>query len=514
MIPQLPYKDILSSAGIFLALAIVFGLIYSQSVLFTSNQNQYFLHGLATAKFGFLEHDWLANTLDPTPVFSFLVNWTYRIFNSGIPFYVYYVLLLAAYLYALIGISRSLFDFRDRYKTLIYLVMLLTIHSAALRVTLASLMGDEWTYLLEGGLAGQRILGEVFQPSSFGIFLIISIYLFLMNYRMMAVIALALAAIMHPTYLLSAGSLVLSFMVLVYQEEKSVKKALQIGIFAFILILPILIYVATSFRSSGPDLASQAQRILVRFRIPHHAQVSDWWNVTAFIQIMIMLIGIWIVRHSRLFTILVIPFALGAVLTIIQIITKIDAIALLFPWRISSILVPLSTSIILAYCVSNIPGKNQTTWEKYHLPIIALSSVVCIFLMVIGTVRFELEQRTAVFAKEHDLFKYLEKSKTSGDIYLVPTKMQEFRLATGAPIFVDFKSIPYQNKEVLEWYRRMQRTIRFYNEERAACGLLADFHRDEGITHVVIETGGKEIDCIFLKERYSDEHYQVFEFTN
>jgi hypothetical protein len=98
--------------------------------------------------------------------------------------------------------------------------------------------------------------------------------------------------------------------------------------------------------------------------------------------------------------------------------------------------------------------------------------------MVIGTVRFELEQRATVFAKEHDLFKYVENSKTSGDIYLIPTKMQEFRLSTGAPIFVDFKSIPYQYDEVLEWYRRMRRAIRFYNE-RGNCGLLAEFHQNE-----------------------------------
>jgi hypothetical protein len=140
--------------------------------------------------------------------------------------------------------------------------LLLTIHSAALRVTLASLIGDEWTYLLEGGLAGQRILGEVFQPSSFGIFLIISIYLFLIDYRILALIALALAASVHPTYLLSAGSLVLSFMVLVYQEERSVNKALQIGVIAFILVLPILIYVATSFRSSE--------------QIWHHRRKESW----------------------------------------------------------------------------------------------------------------------------------------------------------------------------------------------------------------------------------------------
>src|SRR5690606_30750604 len=78
----------------FLLLTLVFSTAYTQSPLFTSNQNQYFLHGLAHAGYGYLHEDWLANTLDPTPVFSYLVEITYRIFQSPGVFLLIYALLL------------------------------------------------------------------------------------------------------------------------------------------------------------------------------------------------------------------------------------------------------------------------------------------------------------------------------------------------------------------------------------------------------------------------------------
>jgi len=174
--------------------------------------------------------------------------------------------------------------------------------------------------------------------------------------------------------------------------------------------------------------------------------------------------------------------------------------------------VPISTSIILAYCVSFIAEKCRSTWEKNQKLSVVLSLAVCAVLIAAGMIRFELELHNQALVDEHGLFSYVKHTKTPGDVYLVPTKMQEFRLATGAPIFVDFKAIPYQDKEVLEWNRRMQLVTRFYNEERAACGSLAEFHQEEGVTHLVMETGRKEIDCIFLKETYLDDHYRVFKF--
>ena len=59
-------------------LAAVFAVAYTQSPLYFSNQNQYFVQGLADGGHGHLAADWLANTRDPTPVFSALVTVAYR----------------------------------------------------------------------------------------------------------------------------------------------------------------------------------------------------------------------------------------------------------------------------------------------------------------------------------------------------------------------------------------------------------------------------------------------------
>src|SRR5947209_7161119 len=97
----------LLAAGLFLLGGALFALAYCQAPLFYSNQNQYFLHGMAQAGEGLLREDWLANTRDPTPIFSGLVAVT----ASHLPlwtFHVYYGLLMGAYAAAMLGLFVAL----------------------------------------------------------------------------------------------------------------------------------------------------------------------------------------------------------------------------------------------------------------------------------------------------------------------------------------------------------------------------------------------------------------------
>lgn len=105
---------------------------------------------------------------------------------------------------------------------------------------------------------------------------------------------------------------------------------------------------------------------------------------------------------------------------------------------------------------------------------------------------------------------FVRDTRRSGDVYLVPTKMQDFRLETGAPIYVDFKSIPYAPDEVLEWRRRVLRADRFYREKDEACEALESL-ANEGVTHVVSETGDPVNGCDRLIEIYADRDYAVSE---
>jgi hypothetical protein len=90
--------------------------------------------------------------------------------------------------------------------------------------------------------------------------------------------------------------------------------------------------------------------------------------------------------------------------------------------------------------------------------------------------------------------------------------MQDFRLETGAPVYMDFKSIPYKDRDVLEWYRRYQLADRLYIE--ADCGLLAELGATEGVTSVIIESGSKLEACEFLTRIYEDPYYSLYELPS
>jgi hypothetical protein len=101
------------------------------------------------------------------PVFSGLVFLTYKIFHTQILSYLYYALLMGVYLFSMFGIMDMLFDLRkSKARTLAFTALFFAFHSAALRFVLSRGVDADATFLFEGGVAGQRILGQVFQPST------------------------------------------------------------------------------------------------------------------------------------------------------------------------------------------------------------------------------------------------------------------------------------------------------------------------------------------------------------
>lgn len=74
-----------------------------QSRLFSSNQNSYFLVGLARAGYGCLSNDWMATRTDHVPVFSWLVS-TVHTYGGHWMFYVLFCAMVALYLVSLSAI--------------------------------------------------------------------------------------------------------------------------------------------------------------------------------------------------------------------------------------------------------------------------------------------------------------------------------------------------------------------------------------------------------------------------
>ena len=502
--------------------AALFTLAYAQSPLYTSNQNQYFLHGLARAGFGFLSEDWLVSTLDPTPIFSKFIEISWRLIPWQPVFYLYYAILAGIYLFSILGIANQLWGFATHTQRWLYLSLLVILHSAALRYLIVNLFGQNWDYLLDGGVAGQRLLGTVLQPSTFGVFLVLSIYLFTRTQKYWAILCLLVATTFHPTYLLSAGVLTAVYMGITFWETREIRAPLALGLLALIGVSPILWNTLTTFGGTSPDMTAQARNILVEFRIPHHAIIAEWFDASVLVKLGFIGLGLFLLSRrnqqvkvtsdvtvtspAKLFHIILWPALIASAVTLLHVITDDVILALLFPWRLSTWLVPLSLSVIAGWLANW--AFRRFYLERYSRWVLASSLAAALIFAILGMVKFSTLWEEKHTAPDRPMMTYVDANKKSGDIYLIPIDMQDFRLETGASVYTEFKSIPYKDSEVLEWRRRVELARKFYAKPR--CKKALEWSEQEGFTHFILPVDHDITDCKQLEAVYQDDAYGVF----
>lgn len=472
----------------------LFSLAHIQSQLFTSNQNTYFLKGLATAGYGYLSGDWLAQQTDNIPVFSWLVSAVYSHFQFY-AFYMIHAALAWIYAYSLITITRTAFQGMDRRFALAFWIFyfLFALFNVA--------EPNPIHHALFDGLAGQYVLGNILQPSAFGVFLIASIALFLRGNSLFgllcSILCIVIATTFHPTYTPSSLQLMLcyTFVVLLKKHERKTKMlAIVIIIFGVILIVPTLVYIFRSFSPSSLSSLAKAQQILVNERIPHHARVDIWFKPTAILQIGFF--SLWLIYsyklHKVLFFILLALSSLGAILTIAQFTSGNLTLALSFPWRVSVIIFPIASSIALMsasyfvavfinYIVRKISIRIINITYYINITFIALTALI--FMYGIGKTYLNIRQDIHT-----DTEKFVNNTKERWHVYLIPVEDENFRLSTGAPIFVDYKSHPYRDDEIIDWHKRIEIARRVYTSKTnyEFQTAIADAAALGGVTHVVL----------------------------
>jgi len=494
---QLPGLKTIAS----LAAYLLFAGAYYQLPLFSFNQNTYFLSGLAHAGYGYLSADRLAGQTDHILVFSTIVSLVHT-HGSHWVFYVMLCGLAMVYAASLQAIAARTSEATSRiHETAIFFALFTLIHCAWVLNLFANLLPGLWRVaprfqllatLSTEGMAGQYILGPYLQPSAFGVLLITSLAFFVYGREYIAILCAVAAATVHPTYILHAGILTAAFMTVLLSEKRTLIAA-KVGILAVVVIAPILLYVAILFHSSSPVLLTEAQTILVDVRIPHHAQLSVWFSKHSCIQLAIVLLGIGLsYRRGRLFYVLVLCTTASIGLTILQVVFDSPGLALLFPWRLSTWMVPTCATITIGAVAASIAKAI----DRCSPPRLVQSVGVCFFWLsfaFLAETCFLGAKRTisAALAEPHDdVVSYAKANACLGQTYLVPLEYEGFRLASGLPIFVDWKSHPYREAEVCEWYDHLQYAKAFYQAERSddAAAALASIQRIARITHVIVET--------------------------
>lgn len=452
-------------------------------------------------------------------------------------FYAYYILILGLYFHSLLGIARFCEPALNEkpLARLAFVTLFIAIHAGILRLASATLFGVDYPWYFQAGVAGQYLLGFGLQPSVCGVFLLASIHAFLRDRPWLAATLACLAATLHSTYLLAAAMLMLAYQIILLRD-KNIKKALLLGPFALALVAPVVIYNLISFAPTSAGGFAEAQWILAHFRIPHHAEVARWLDGIALAQVVWIVAGVFLVRRTKLSMIMIVVFVLSLLLTLLQFTTDIDTLALLFPWRTSALLVPLATTIVLAKLIAVL--ANRTGLESYPM----IGRAVCwtvlgaVFAGGLAISYFGLGYRT-----NHDELPLLEFVRAERSVrlrgegkvlvpvewpkldtgkrgaastnftpapragksgHLIAIDLQRFRLDTGAPIYVDFKSIPYKDTDVLEWHRRLRWAHDVYTNHRWNEKETQEKLSKAGIRFVV--TKGKE-------EIFGLEWHRVFQ---
>ncbi len=485
----------ISFSIVLLGIALLFGLAHSQHPLYSTNQNTYFLHGLTGIGESLLHEDVLAQGTDPTPVFSRLVHLTARWGHTSL-FYIYYLIILGLYAISLVGIVRQVKSpLTSRQQVWLFFTFLIIVHSYIFHKLLSP---------LQTGLADQYVLGKVFQPSVFGVFLFVSVWLYLDRRPIGACLAAGMSVVFHPTYALTATSLILAYG-LVSWKDHVVRRRLIVGIgLLAVLAIPLMIMLWRQFQPTSPELFSRVSSVLINERIPHHADPGYWFGFGSVVRLIIVGAGIWLVRRTPLGRIMLIVAAIGAALSVWQMVTDSPRLALLFPWRASVVLVPIAAAVLLADCTIRF-----LDWLKRKRPVVPMTQICLLVMFVLAAVGVGRFVYLGWVSEEPTdaLHRQVRSTRRPGQVYLIPTRWQDFRLATGTPVYVDHKSHPYVDVEVLAWHARLTAAERFYANR--SCELLDSLRQFGGVTHVVFENTGSAPPCPGLEFTWTDGDYSI-----
>ena len=458
---------------LYLILSILFAITIQQFPFFKGN-SLHLLHAIKDFDSNKLQEDWIANQTNHLPAFTYLNGIILQVFPVNILYAIHFSLLVICSLFIFLICKNEFQNLNKISLSLIWFSVFILIY-------------NEHSFF--GGLAGQDIINEGYQPASFGVLFYCGIYLYLTRRYFYAVLLICLSASFHPSYVIHSGFLLFGFFIYFFsiKEFKLLFKVLSAYI---ILILPITIYIILNFLLIDKDLSSAGQLILLE-RIPHHALISNWFSYKDLLSILVYLLALFLVRKNNKFFIPFFVFGfLSILLSSIQFLTQNQSLALAFPWRASVFLIPLSSMILISFLINNLSSK------KINLDIIGLVFFLIIFSFFSIKNHFTKNINQNFYTKL-ELTREINKNYNFVERILIPIDLSYIRMNTGLPIFIDWKHHAFKYNELIKWEKRINLANQFYettdfDKQKI---ILEDINRVEKISHILINKNQLRKDC-------------------
>jgi len=468
-----------------LLLGAWFFLVFPTEPLYFENQNTKFLHGMAAAGVGYLDQDWTANTIDVMPVFTGIVY----VLHAATPPVVSYglqVILFAVFLYAVLRIA-DIAAGSGAVRTIFPIVV------GALVV--ASQFADGGARVW-AGVAKQYLLSPALEPQSFGVFFLLAVVWFLRHRTEASLWLAALPAVIHPGYVVPAGTLILSFVVASWRSGDETRQPRLLVVAGSLVAAGLsLVYLGLVILPTDAESWQTANAILAKVRIPGHAIPAHWFDFDAGAKVagLILVLGLTWRTKPDLFWILAVGFAVALSLTLLAVIMDSNELGVISPWRISVYLVPLGLAVLIARLIAF--ALNQAECGRAPRFFKGLGGV-----LVLGTLAVTVNgviDKTSRFAglKPAPHIAFMREVGDAQTLYLSHPHDMNIRLDSGLPQLVSWKTHPYKDVEVLEWYRRYQFAERIFAGKTIDCMALDEVIALYGVTHLLLSEPEKVVDC-------------------
>lgn len=469
------YLNNFDKKNLSLILTGLFLLTFSQQVLFKEN-HALLVYALKNLElFKNLNNDFVADFTNHVPIYTGLIFFLTKYFSIKSIYFLHYFLLFIC-TFSIFKILDKIFNFENLEVIFWFSLYFIVFHENS----------------FFAGVAGQSVINQTLQPSSFGVFFFVSLAFYLNSHLLLSILCLCIAVYFHPTYLIHSIFFMLGYSVLDLRN-KSYKKIFKQNLIFILFIIPVVIFLYRNFIIEDTLINNFAQKILVEERIPHHANISHWFSYKDLISILIIFIGLFFIRKNKsLFIVLSSITFVSLLISFIQFYFGNYFIALLFPWRSSIFIIPITSMIILSILIKKTTFKN----------IMGYKSVIFFFIIIFSVFSFKSffteEKYNKKLRDKNDLFSLINKNKI--DLLITPIYLEDIRLNTSTPIFVNWKFHAFKNDEIIEWYKRVKIINEFYSasNKNQQYSLLNEIDSIQNTSHILIDLNKQSklyIDC-------------------
>ncbi len=532
---------------------------YPVQPLFSGNQNVYFLWGMAKTGIGSLPLDPLLQQADPFPLFSALVFIVFKIFK---PWFVHilYGLLCVVYSYSVFGIVDHVQGIYKR-QLLPFTSLFLVLHCSEFWGSFLRLTWDlDLRWIWDSGLAEQGMLRGYLQPSVFGVFLMLALYRFLKNDVRGTFLSLAVAGIFHANYLFIGGIMAVVFFEH-FVRSGSIRQTVIWSVVAISVVLPYLLYTVSQFVPTAIN-----QNVLIDSAVKltekdnPHLDLFQWMNAKTVLQLLVLGVFLLAFRKLRVGRIALILTVIFGCFSFVAFTLDSTILKSLNPWRISIILIPISSMLVFWKLFSNPKTKPfsfavigvftaaiialvfyrtfgnsdmTSTWRiatlagmfligiigfwlkqspvstSIRTPIMGPLILLCITTGIFGTY---MESRFRSQSQQTKAVEFIRKTSTTKRVFIIPTDQTSFRLTAECAIVAD-NNLVY-GLSLADQLQRISDVTELYDQDWTDEEQLLKFCNKHQANSILVPSSKSLPKLLILQKTYFDSHYAILELLD